>query len=401
MKKLNLIFTLIIAALLFSCSKDDNSPVLSKVNASKLNALPFANVKLVATHAEKNPLLCTITWTETAFFFSNSEFRTASGPITYTLEMDTVGSNFKSPFTLVSTEKLYADVLLADMITILEDNYDAEKDEEMNMEFRIRAKYGEKDTAYSSNTIRLAMTITVDENVEEPTYPETLYMIGSMNGWDNSNTVFMMFRDDSDYTTGKFTYTGRLAAETYFKFISEDNLGTWNLYYTGTGTDVILGQSEGGAWYNQNEGYYTIKIDLKEMTFSIEEFDITTAAPYAAAFAYPNANHTFNKVVVIGQFSNWADEDQYKLTQSSYDPHIWYSKEMSLSTVQYGIKFRAEGSWDYRWCPKIAADVPYGIADYDPAGHDNNIDVTGYGAGKYMLILNDLTGHYVTKFLGN
>lgn len=398
MKNINLIFTIIIAALLFSCSKEDSSPVLTSVNASKLNPLPAESVKLIASHATKNPLLCTFTWTETSFFFSNSEYRSASGPITYTLEMDTVGDDFAHPFTVVSTEKLYSDVLLEDMIGILKDNYNAKQDKDVNAEFRIKATYGQSETIYSTNNVRLTMTITVDENTPAPVYVKTMYIIGNMNGWNNSNTDFMMFRDDSDYSTGKFTYTGRLAADTYYKFISEANLGTWNVYYTSTGTDMILGQSDGGAWYNAAEGYYTIDIDVVKMTYSIKPFDVTTAAPYSAAHPYPKTDHTFNTIGVIGQFSNWADQNA--LTQSSYDPHIWILNETSLSTVQYGIKFRAEGSWDFRWCPKIATDVPYGVAAYDPTDQDNNIDVTPTGAGKYQLILNDLTGHYVAKYLG-
>lgn len=397
MKNLSLILSFIITAFFFSCSKDDTSPVLSNVNASKLNALPMASVKLVATDASKNPLLCTFSWTETSFFFSNSEFRSSAGPISYTLEMDSVGSNFSKPYIVVSTEKLFADVLITDMIGALEDNFNAKLDKEMNMEFRLRAIYGQKDTVYSTNSTRLTMTITTDKNLPEPVYVQTMYIIGAMNNWDNSNTDFMMFRNNSDYTTGIFTYTGRLAADTYYKFISEDNLGTWKLYYTTNGTDMVLGESEGGAWHNETEGYYTITIDVNKMTYSIVPFDITTAAPYSAAHGYPNANHTFNTIGVIGQFSNWAD--QIAMTQSPYDPHIWYLKEVSLSTVQYGIKFRAEGSWDYRWCPSIATDVPYGKADYDPTTQDNNIDVTPTGAGKYFIMLNDLTGHYVTKFI--
>jgi len=370
---------------------------MTAVNPSVINDLSATNIKLIATDAANNPTMCTFTWSKTSFSLDGSDYLSTAGPMTYTLQMDSVGSNFSAPVTVLSTESLQADVMVEEMIAMLEESFGAQQDEQMDMEFRLLVNYGQKSSVYSKNIMRLSMTITLDQTVEPPVdYVETVYLIGAMNGWDNSNTDFMMFRPNSDYTTGIFTYTGRLAGDCYYKFINEDNLGSWNLYYTTTGTDVVLGQSDGGAWYNATEGYYTITLNLVEMTMSVTPFDITTAAPYAhATNPYPNADHTFNKVGVIGQFCGWDNEPA--LTQLAYDPHIWYLKAEYLSDVTYGIKFRAENNWDYKWSPDISTDVPYGVAPYKSATQDNNIDVTGMGAGTYFIKFNDLTGEYITK----
>ena len=92
-----------------------------------------------------------------------------------------------------------------------------------------------------------------------------------------------MFRDDSDPSNPVYTYTGRIAANCYFKFCPEEALGTYKMYCDKGDGQMSYEENAGGAFYNATEGYKTITINAKDMTYTITDFDMKLSVPQAYA----------------------------------------------------------------------------------------------------------------------
>ncbi len=374
------LFLSVILVLLFgSCAERDKEPILTKVNPSTLNSLPFESASLSQPAEGASPLLCTVTWSATQFFLDGQEESSSVGPISYTLELAKAGTDFSNPQSLAVTSSLHADILTKTINDLLTKTLNVQPGETFDAELRLTATYGEglPKTVASSNLLKLTLT-PYEEVVENQL--KAVYICGDMNGWNNSNTDFIMFRDDSDPSNPVYTYTGRIAANCYFKFCPEEALGSYKMYCDKGDGQMSYEENAGGAFYNATEGYKTITINAKDMTYTITDFDMTNAK-------------TWNMVNFVGDFCGWgANNADPAMTPSSYDPHIW-SLTVNIDNPGYGVKFRVNHSWDNRWCPKVPSNIPYGVAEYNPTSQDNNISIQD--SGEYSVKFNDLTGHYI------
>ena len=132
----------------------------------------------------------------------------------------------------------------------------------------------------------------------------------------------------------------------------------------------ILGEDPGVFEITDGDGYYTLTLDLDNLTFSIDSFDESGAA-------------TYSTIGIIGDSTpdGWgADTD---MTQSTFDPHLWYITGIDL--VDGEAKFRAGDAWDTNW----GADTELtGFGTQDGP----NIPVS---EGSYDVWFNDLDGSYV------
>lgn len=380
--RLNLIIInllLVCTTLFCSCQKDDESPVLTGIQPSELDFLPFNTIELEIPEEGTNPLLFTVTWTETKFFLDNSYNTMPIGPLSYDLQIDMEGNGYSNAVTLASSTNLYADIMVVDLNTILLKELGAKPMEAENYEMRIVTSYGAGNLDQQIvSASGLPVTIT-------PYFPskeiEPIYLIGDMQRTTYDNTAFMMYRNSSRAGDYVYTYTGRFDGDTRFKLSPKSELATGNFYYAGENGELLFGEAEDGDFFIENEGYYTLNINVENMTWSIESYDAGTAA------VWPVLNF-------VGQFSEWGSVNEPDMLVSTYDPHQW-SLDINLDNILYGVKFRADHSWDNRWCPAVPTDTPYGVADFNPTGHDNNIDLEGQGLGQYHVRFNDLTGHYV------
>ena len=374
------------------CSKNDTTPVLRNITPSTLDAIPVSNFVLKQEEGQ-NPLVLTITWTETSFTMDGN---LPVGPVSYTLEADKAGNNFANPVALAASPGLSANILTNDINSILINSFGAQADLAITIEVRVKTTFGQatqatvipSEVVYSSNTLTLTFIPFENAAAISP-----VYLIGNMQGWNNGDTSFPMYRNNNNPNDGIFTYTGMFAADTYFKMCSQDNLGSWDhLFYQGDNGALLIGNSD-PAFHIVNEGYYTITIDVKAMTWTLEPYD-ASAAP-----VYPIMGF-------VGQFCNWGDGGsdpqmsnvvaKGNNTPEATDLHNW-KWSGTLNDITYGVKFRANHSWDNRWCPLVPTDNPYGISVRNPTDQDNNIDISIPGTGDYQVWFNDLTGHYIVK----
>ena len=65
--------------------------------------------------------------------------------------------------------------------------------------------------------------------------------------------------------------------------------------------------------------------------------------------------------------------------------HVWYALGVKIESCTWGVKFRANGSWDTSW-GKGDKGFPY--------AQSNTGDNIPFEPGTYNVYFNDLTGHY-------
>ncbi len=363
------LYSTCIALLLFvglsGCVKKDDTPTLTNVKHSVMDILPFQTV--VLEEANANDILFSISWSPTELYLDGSEQASAAGPVSYTVEIAQQGTDFEAPEVVAVTSDLDIELTTAQLNNLLKSKFYAQASTPISVEFRVLAKYGQNipTSVISGNTLFLTVTVFEAADVMQP-----LYLVGDMNGWDNTNTDYVVYRTDNDGNNRVYTYTGRLGAGIYFKFVPRESLGTYKMYCRADETSLVYETLEGGAFYNETDGFYTITLDLDAMTYTIE--------PYTGS-----TSRTYTKIGPIGDFTGWDNEPA--MTKTTYDPHQW----QGIFTFNSGttVKFRGDNDWSNNWGAG-ASDLPWGLAIFDGPG-------ATVQAGTYHIYFNDLTGRYL------
>lgn len=199
------------------------------------------------------------------------------------------------------------------------------------------------------------------------------FFVGSMfasdNAWNINSTAYPLFLDTPD---GKvYTYTGKFAVGSEFKLVSETSIGNWG---------GVLGKASAGMLTNGGDnikdisalGYYTFTFTPASLSYSVEAYDATSSAAYAA-------------IGLIGSaVGGWGDANEIALTRSTYDLHIWSASGVAIQEGE--LKIRANKAWNKSWGGKL-----FPVAKSDSG---DNIKVSAKEAGTYYVVFNDLTGHY-------
>src|SRR5690606_22704890 len=131
------------------------------------------------------------------------------------------GTDFESPETVMVTPGLAVELTTAQLNNLLKNSFHAQASAPIDLEFRVLARYGQNipTPVVSGNTLFLTVTVFEAADVMQP-----LYLVGDMNGWDNTNTDYIVYRTDNDGNNRTYTYTGRLGAGIYFKFVPQESL---------------------------------------------------------------------------------------------------------------------------------------------------------------------------------
>ncbi len=367
MKSLTYILKIsLLSLILFSCAKEDLL-TLESATPSRIDNLPVTTFVLQEPAAPANPLVLTISWTESIFKLSDSENPAPTGPVSYELQLDKVGNSFATPLILTSTNELSTNINTLELNGQLLGTMNLEGGVESDLELRIVSYYGENKlhSLISENVMNIKVTPYAPlQNIPN------VYLIGDMNGWDNTNTTYLMYRNNNNIDDGTYTYTGRLGPNTYFKFLPEESLGTYKCYCRADDSNMTYEDKGDGAFFNADERYVTITINIKTLTYTIEDYDASAAK-------------SFSTLGPIGGWVNWDNEPP--LAAASYDGHQWSGLvDLTISTA---VKFRGDKDWANNWGGQ-AEDFPFGRGVFDGPGA--NIVVPG----SYKIYFNDLTGHY-------
>ncbi len=203
------------------------------------------------------------------------------------------------------------------------------------------------------------------------------YMTGNPNGWASDYGALFF-----PVSTTEYSYTSYYNGSWDVKFWDKDNVGDWDNIYgcsaaednnqAWNGTIVYSNGDQGliGCITSPTEGYYTLYINMGEMTYYWEQLSDQSPAEYGL-------------VSITGDFNSWSDY----IDMAQVAPHNWYVEAEIPSDG--GLKFLVDHEWDVNWGVALdVADTNYGV------GVQNGDNIT-VPAGKYRIYLNDINGQFV------
>lgn len=210
------------------------------------------------------------------------------------------------------------------------------------------------------------------------------YIVGAMQGWSNARPDGMtcIF-----YPQGSniYSYTTKWEGDANLKFWLSEEFGTWDDDTYGCASDgdqsaqgSIVGGNKGAIKCPEPEAFYTITINMGDMTYQWTKCDSQNPAEYTS-------------VGIVGELNGWdagtACAEGSATAMKQVSPHNWYVAGVELPAGL--VKFCANGGWDVNWGVGLNIDDQiYGIGLQGGA----NITVS---AGTYNVFLNDITGEFV------
>lgn len=306
----------------------------------------------------------TFSWTEADFGTNISR--------TYILQFDIKGRNFSNPVELIAGTNIAKKAVLSSELNSIMHALGLPIETPTDLDVRVVARPMIVGTENPNIPTAISDTKVI---VNGTSFLRSgMHMIGSMFDeylnndkffWSNTNYQYIMFRDHpldiSDICITRYLHFTGNGLRGEMAFIEDTKLGEWvTINKDGEGTLKYGGSNIKIA----TEAYYTVKIDISKMTYSMETYDASNAK-----------NYTIVKLTGTGVSSD------VQLTQSHYDPHIWTADNVALTTNE--VTFNLDGS---SWSGDI---FPWGKATKDGAS------VSISEAGTYFVKYSDLTGHYV------
>ena len=230
--------------------------------------------------------------------------------------------------------------------------------------------------AYRVTINALEMTFKIEGISAVPEY----YAVGTVTSWNAGEKVCAMFPTSSNSITLTSYFTGAWDMRMW----PAENFGNWDLGKAiGTAVNGDTAASGSLCWNTDNDGnlaspaagYYTLDCDLGTMTYKWTK--------------YEGATTTYDKIGLVGGNDDWDNDiflTQVQSNNSDGQPtHVWYALGVKIESCTWGVKFRANGSWDTSW-GKGDKGFPY--------AQSNTGDNIPFEPGTYNVYFNDLTGHY-------
>ncbi|GAB2771037.1 SusF/SusE family outer membrane protein [Salinimicrobium soli] len=365
MKKLSILFLAFVTLIgLNSCTSDDDVVFIANPDAEGIHFTSAFAGSYDLTEMDPTDVVERFVWNEIDVDVPTNINYELQGSLTET---------FDNPEVLGTTSTNNLDVTAEQLIKLTRDAGLTEDNNTITLYFKVVASPGTAgEMAHESNVVSFSATIPV-----EPVYLN-LYLVGdaSPTGWDNTATSnnYPLFRDPVDENI--YYYTGKLGTGG-IKVIEKK--GAWAPQYGGENGNLVYRPTEDVADPSPiavpSPGYYTFTIDIEAMTYTLESYDASGAA-------------TFTTIGYIGDATPGAWDNDTDLTQSTFDPHIWYVNGSAINDGE--MKFRAANDWGKNWGGNT---FPSGTATQDGP----NIPVV---AGNYDIWFNDLTGRYILIEVG-
>lgn len=362
-------FAFVAFAGLNACSSDDDVVFIAQPDPEGISFVNTFNQEYVLTSPTRGNVAERFVWNPVNF--------DAPTNITYELQ-GSADPNFESFDIIGTTSGNNLAVTVSQMMSLAEDagldnDPQTEAPNSGQVYFRVRAFAGNGGgNAMAVTSEPQAVTVVLPETAVEEA-PMDLFLVGdaTATGWDNSasSNNYPLFRDPANPDV--YYFTGKLNAGN-IKIIEER--GAWAPQYGGENGTLIYRPTEAdpdpAAIPVSTAGYYTLTVDIDAMTYTLQPFDASSAP-------------TYQTIGVIGDATaNGWDSDQ-DMTNSEFDPHIWFIKGIQLTDGE--IKFRANDNWDVNW----GGDTPIsGVASQNGP----NIPVS---EGTYEIWFNDLSNRYI------
>lgn len=371
MKKLSILFLTFAAFVgLNSCSSDDDVVFIAQPDTEGIDFVNDFSQEYILTNATRNNVAERFVWNAVDFEVPTN--------ITYELQGST-DPEFGSFDVIGTTSNNNLAITVNQLMSLAEeaglDNDPASEAPNMGqVYFRVKAYAGSGGGNELSETSEVrGLTVVLPEDAPDEEEPlKNFFLVGDATaaGWSEDNNNTPLFRDADNPNV--YTYTGYFGAGE-FKLLEERGAWQpqWGLDNETLTNNEILGEDP-GSFAVSTAGYYTLTMDIDEMTYSFEPFDESGEA-------------TYSTIGVIGDATPGGWDDDTDMTQSEFDPHVWYVQDFELGTGEF--KFRADDDWTDNW--GVGQEGLSGIANY---GSPDNMTAP---EGIYEIWFNDLTGGYI------
>lgn len=394
MKKLNILFIVLLSLIGFSSCEDTKDPIINggALDGSltfKLNQTRYTNSTYELTDANSTLNIDSLTCVQPNYGFTAA--------VTYTAQVcfdaNFAAGKFQSLPTTVNGEKVGINVKELD-IAIIALYGGSLPDPVVKKDVYVRLAANVSGATSTplvvTPTVKTLYSNSVVMNIKPyvlPLFPYTevsprlWYIVGLGGNWDNSvaglgsSLVPLSLSAGKKYNLngdGEFKYTGYFKASDGFKLLR--NIGDWaNDLWGMTGSNYV--HNGGGNISVPSDGYYTITLNSIDNKLSIDKVTVTPA--------------TYTSVGLIGAFNSWGG-DVALTGNTATSKHVWYTTYTFTADSQ--CKLRANGAWDTNWGSAGSNDGNplYSKLGIAVLGGKNFIETTG----TYTVILNDIDNCY-------
>jgi hypothetical protein len=297
MKIIYKIFLLaIVTTLVFTaCDKADTLPLYAPGTAPALNA---SATTVAPPPADSNNVALTLTW-------SDPEYATDSVNYKFIIEIDSTGKNFANPSSRTVMTSLSTSYLAKELNSILlARNYAFNVP--VDMDVRLIASYANNNEKMISNVVKIKMTPYKIPPKIAP--PAALYLVGDVNGWNNSASLDKQYYF---YKTDETTFVGVFNFTTFGGYKLIQTLGNWDSqFHMLPGGNATAGQFEqknaDPAFPNPEAGSYRIVVDFQKGIYTATKTDAERVTPPADLY-------------IVGDVNGWNNsaslDPKYKFTK--------------------------------------------------------------------------------------
>lgn len=371
MKKFSILFLAFVALLSFNaCTQDDDIVFVAQPDPEGIQFSNSLQSTYVLPSANPDNLAERFVWNEVDF----------QAPTTISYELQgSVSEAFDSYMVIGSTGSNNLGVTIGQMLDLAEEaGLDNDPETEMpntgTVYFKVRAFAGEGEgNALEEFSEILSVNVELPEGEEGEAPKMELYLVGDATaaGWNPANNNTPLFRDGENeniyYFQGRFA--GGETAEGFKLLQTTEWQPQWGLSNGALSNSTILGEDP-NAFPVEDDAYYSLMVNVDEMTYTWEAIDETAA-------------NVQTNIGIIGNATSGGWDADTDMTQSEFNPHIWYIQGIEL--VDGEAKFRADDAWDLDWGGATPISGETAVAG-------ENIPVS---AGTYDVWFNTLDGRYI------
>ena len=298
MKLFNKISGLIVIMSLLTFAACDKTEVPATHQEGTVSVLSSSTTTIAVAPADADKTALTLNWT-------NPQYATDTATYKFVIQMDSTGKNFSKAdsktivgkLTTSFTGKELNDLLLARGYAF---------NVPVDMEVRLKSSYGNNNELKLSNVLKIKITPYKIPPKISP--PAALYVVGDVNGWNNSASLdnrYYFYKTDETTFAGVFNFTSSGG----YKLIQ--TLGDWaSQYHMISGGTATAGQFEqkdaNPAFPNPDAGSYRIVVDFQNGSYTATKTD--------AARVTPPAN-----LYIVGDVNGWNNsaslDAKYKFTK--------------------------------------------------------------------------------------
>ncbi len=371
MKKFSILLLAFVALLSFNaCTQDDDIVFVAQPDPEGIQFSNSLQNTYVLPSGNPDNLAERFVWNEVDF----------EAPTTISYELQGSATEaFDSYMVIGNTGSNNLGVTIGQMLDLAEEaGLDNDPETEMpntgTVYFKVRAFAGEGEgNALEEFSEILSVNVELPEAEEEGEAPKMeLYLVGDATaaGWDPANNNTPLFRDGENeniyYFQGRFAGGADVEG---FKFLQTTEWQPqWGLSNGELTNSDILGEDP-NAFPVEDDAYYSLMVNVDEMTYTWEAIDESAA-------------DVQTNIGIIGDSTPDGWDADTNMTQSEFNPHIWYIQGIEL--VDGFAKFRANDAWDINW----GSETP--VSGQTTSGGPD-IPVT---AGTYDVWFNTLDGRY-------